>query len=46
MLGQSVIVENRAGAAGSPRSKGGRERDPDGYTLLCGKSALSWSCPS
>jgi len=35
-LGQSVIVENRAGAAGSLGAKMAASADPDGYTLLCG----------
>ena len=35
-LGQSVIVDNRAGAAGSVASEITAKSAPDGYTLLCG----------
>ena len=40
-LGQPVIVENRAGAAGNIGSQYVATSPPDGYTLLNGASALT-----
>jgi tripartite-type tricarboxylate transporter receptor subunit TctC len=38
-LGQTVVIENRAGAAGSLGARAVASADPDGYSLLCGTSA-------
>ena len=35
-LGQTVVIENRAGAAGSLGARAVASADPDGYSLLCG----------
>jgi tripartite-type tricarboxylate transporter receptor subunit TctC len=35
-LGQAVVIENRAGAAGSLGARAVANADPDGYSLLCG----------
>jgi tripartite-type tricarboxylate transporter receptor subunit TctC len=40
-LGQSIIVENRAGAGGTIGSTLAAKADPDGYTLLAHGSALT-----
>jgi len=42
-LGQSIIVENRAGAGGTIGSAAAAKADPDGYTLLAHGSALTIS---
>jgi tripartite-type tricarboxylate transporter receptor subunit TctC len=44
--GQQVIVENRAGAAGTIRSKIFVNAPPDGYTLIIGAEAQISSEPS
>src|SRR5258708_29173893 len=38
-VGQQVIVDNRAGAAGAIGSEGVAHSPPDGYTILMGSSA-------
>jgi len=45
-LGQSVIVENRAGAAGSIGSAAVAKSAPDGYTLLLGSSGTLTAGPA
>jgi tripartite-type tricarboxylate transporter receptor subunit TctC len=45
-LGQSVVVENRAGAAGQIGSAAVAKSPPDGYTLLLGSSGTITAGPA
>jgi tripartite-type tricarboxylate transporter receptor subunit TctC len=45
-LGQSVLVDNRAGAAGTVGVEAGAKSPPDGYTLVLGTTGTLASAPS
>ena len=45
-LGQSVVIENRAGAGGATGSRSVATAEPDGYTLLIGTSATLGVVPA
>src|SRR4029434_758004 len=45
-LGQQVIVDNRAGAAGTIGSAAVAKSQPDGYTLLLGSSGTITAGPA
>ncbi len=45
-LGQSVVIENRAGAGGATGTRSVATSDPDGYTLLIGTSATLGVVPA
>lgn len=45
-LGQSVIIENKAGAGGSIGASEAARAKPDGYTLFIGTSATNGTNPS
>ena len=38
-LGQTIVVENRAGASGLPAYQAGATAEPDGYTFLFGQTS-------
>jgi tripartite-type tricarboxylate transporter receptor subunit TctC len=46
MLGQSVVVENRAGGGGSVAAKAAANADPDGYTLLFCNTSIMTTIPA
>ena len=39
ILGQSLIIENKAGAGGTIGARAAAESEPDGYTLLLGNTS-------
>jgi len=45
-LGQSVVIENRAGAGGATGTRSVATAEPDGYTLLLGTSATLGVVPA
>jgi tripartite-type tricarboxylate transporter receptor subunit TctC len=45
-LGQSVVVENRAGGGGSVAAKAAASAEPDGYTLLFCNTSIMTTIPA
>lgn len=45
VLGQSFVVENRAGAGGNVGAEAGAKAEPDGYTLLAATISVSALAP-
>ena len=45
LLGQSVVLDNRAGAAGAIGVEAARQAQPDGYSLLVGSSSAVTVAP-
>ncbi len=55
ILGQTIIIENRAGATGTVAAKAFASAEPDGYALMLGNAsslsvmpaiAISCTCPT
>jgi tripartite-type tricarboxylate transporter receptor subunit TctC len=43
-LGQSIVIDNRAGAGGTVGTKAAAKSEPDGYTLLLGSKDSTGNC--